>query len=136
GSPGGRAPAMVVAAGGPRMLRLAAATADVVALTVPTWDRATGRPTAASVTAQMDLVRHAGPPGWPAPVFHLQIRDMPTAAPADPDADWWLLGGSPAEAAEALRRRIDNGVGYLSVCTNDLLALRRFADTVLPLVMS
>ena len=130
------APALVVAAGGPRMLRLAAATADVVALTVPTWNRATGRPTAASATAQMDLVRSASPPGWPAPTFHLQIRELPTAAPTDPDADWWTLGGSPAEAADALRRRITSGVGYLSLCTNDLQALRRFADTVLPLVLS
>ncbi|MFF1612222.1 LLM class flavin-dependent oxidoreductase [Amycolatopsis sp. NPDC058278] len=130
------APTLVVAAGGPRMLRLAAATADVVALTVPTWDRATGRPTAASITAQMDIVRHASPAGWPPPGFHLQIRELPAAALADPDADWWVLGGSPAEAAETLHRRIAAGVGYLSVCTNDLGLLRRFADTVLPLVMS
>jgi alkanesulfonate monooxygenase SsuD/methylene tetrahydromethanopterin reductase-like flavin-dependent oxidoreductase (luciferase family) len=129
------APRLVVAAGGPRMLRLAAATADVVALTVPTWHRATGRPTAASVKAQMDLVRHVNPAGWPAPEFHLQIRELPTAAPADTEADWWVLGGGPAEAAETLRRRITAGVGYLSVCTNDLKALGRFADTVLPLVM-
>jgi alkanesulfonate monooxygenase SsuD/methylene tetrahydromethanopterin reductase-like flavin-dependent oxidoreductase (luciferase family) len=129
------APVLVVAAGGPRMLRLAAATADVVALTVPTWDRATGRPTAASVTAQMDIVRRASPVGLPAPGFHLQIRELPAATPADSDADWWIVGGSPAEAAEALRRRIDAGVGYLSVCSNDLQVLGRFADTVLPLVM-
>lgn len=129
------APRLVVAAGGPRMLRLAARAADVVALTVPTRHRHDGtRPTAVSVAAQADTVRKARPTGLPAPVFHLQIRDLAEAAPATPDADWWTLGGSPAQAAEALDARCAAGIGYLSVCTQDLRALEHLAGRVLPLL--
>lgn len=128
------APPLVVAAGGPQMLRLAATTADVVALTVPTRHRLDGtRPTATSVAAQMDTVRQERPAGLPSPVFHLQVRDLPATAPADPDADWWALGGSPAQVADTLHRRVAAGVGYLSVCTQDLRALEHLAGIVLPL---
>lgn len=132
---GVRAPTLVVAAGGPRMLDLAATTADVVALTVPTWHRLDGtRPTATSVAAQMDTVRRARPAELPAPVFHLQVRELSTIAPTDPDIDWWTLGGSPTQVTEALQRRTAAGVGYLSVCVQDLRVLERLADAVLPLL--
>lgn len=128
------APTLVVAAGGSRMLCLAAETADVVALTVPTRHRLDGTfPTAASVAAQMDTVRRARPAGLPPAVFHLQVRDLPATAPADPDADWWTLGGSAAEVKETLHHRTAAGVGYLSVCTQDLHALEHLANIVLPL---
>ncbi|GAA2685952.1 MULTISPECIES: LLM class flavin-dependent oxidoreductase [Actinosynnema] len=132
---GVRAPRLVVAAGGPRMLRLAARAADVVALTVPTRHRHDGtRPTSVSVATQIDTARRARPAGQPTPVFHLQIRDLPQAAPVAQDADWWTLGGSPAQAAEALRARCAAGIGYLSVCSQDLRVLERLASRVLPLL--
>lgn len=128
------APTLAVAAGGPQMLRLAATTADVVALTVPTRHRLNGsRPTATTVANQMDTVRRARPAGLAAPIFHLQVRDLPATAPADPDADWWILGGSPTQVADTLHRRIAAGVGYLSVCTQDLHSLEHLAHILAPL---
>jgi alkanesulfonate monooxygenase SsuD/methylene tetrahydromethanopterin reductase-like flavin-dependent oxidoreductase (luciferase family) len=130
GTPG---PQVIVAAGTSRMLQVAARFADTVALTVPTRPRLAGvTPTAVSVAAQIAAARGARPATMPAPGFHLQIRDLSTKAPKDPDGDWWTVGGSPGQVADALRRRADAGIGYLSVCTEDLNLLEWLASQVLP----
>ncbi|MFI5752365.1 LLM class flavin-dependent oxidoreductase [Streptomyces sp. NPDC051644] len=126
-------PSVIVAAGTSRMLQVAARFADTVALTVPTRPRLAGiTPTATSVAAQIAAVRGARPAQMPAPGFHLQIRDLSTNPPNDPDSDWWTVGGSPGQIADALRRRADAGVDYLSVCTEDLHLLEWLASHVLP----
>lgn len=126
-------PRVIVAAGTSAMLHLAARHADTVALTVPTRPRLAGAtPTAASVAAQIAAVRAARPAHLPAPGFHLQIRTLSTHPPQDPDSDWWSVGGSPGQIADALNRRADAGVSYLSVCTEDLRLLEWLASRVLP----
>jgi alkanesulfonate monooxygenase SsuD/methylene tetrahydromethanopterin reductase-like flavin-dependent oxidoreductase (luciferase family) len=128
------APRLIVAAGSHRMLRLAASFADTIALTVPTRPRLAGtRPTAASVTAQIAAARATRPTGMPVVDFHLQIRTITATAPTDPDSDWWALGGGPSQMADALMRRAATGVGYLSLCLQDLRQLEHLAAHVLSL---
>ncbi|MFJ6212681.1 LLM class flavin-dependent oxidoreductase [Streptomyces sp. NPDC092296] len=128
------APRVIVAAGTSRMLQLAARFADDIALTVPTRPRLAGvTPTAASVTAQITTARSARPSSMPPCRFHLQIRSLGPSAPEDPDGDWWSVGGSPGQIADALRERAATGVDYLSVCTEDLSLLEWLSSRVLPL---
>ncbi|MEE1805437.1 hypothetical protein [Streptomyces sp. BE133] len=124
---------MIFAAGTSRMLQVAARFADTVVLAVPTRPRlAAATPTAVSVAAQIAAVRGARPAQMPMPGFHRQIRDLSTNPPDDPDGDWWTMGGSPGQIADALHRRADAGVDYLSVCTEDLHLLEWLASHVLP----
>jgi hypothetical protein len=66
--------------------------------------------------------------------FHLQIRTLSKDAPALPDANWWEIGGSATQVAEAIGRRTEAGVTYVSVCSQDLEQLGWLAGEVMPLL--
>jgi hypothetical protein len=121
-------PTLMVAAGGPKMLELAARSSDIVMVTVPVNQRLGGsKPSLKVLEEQIAHVRNANPDN--PPQIQLQIRNyFPEGLPSD---NLWELNGSPSAIEERLSVLGGLGVSYLSLCTNSVASMEKFAKDLI-----
>lgn len=124
---GSQRPDIMVAAGGPKMLDLAAQIGDIVMLTVPTDRRLTGeKPSTELLRSQVETVRGAA--NGAIPEIQFQIREYgPGQKQSD---DLWILKGERGEIADRIAALEAAGIGYISLCTSGLNVMEEFAHDI------
>lgn len=121
-------PTIMIAAGGLKMLGLAATHSNIAMLTVPVPQRLDGdKPSFDLLAQQIDHLREESPGGMP--LVQFQIREYAPGV-GSPSGDLWSLRGSATDIRERLDRLEDTGVGYISLCTSNIQTMERFANDI------